>query len=497
MDTWLIITVLVVYFGALMLISYLTSRNADSTTFFTGNKQSPWYLVAFGMIGASLSGVTFISVPGAVINEGMAYFQVVLGYVLGYLVIAKVLMPLYYKMNLISIYEYLNARFGKVSYKTGAAFFILSRTLGSAMRLYLATLVLQLFLFGPLGVPYWVTAIVTVALIWVYTIKGGIKTIVYTDTFQTFFLVSAVVICAVIIADRLNISFFSLYDEVSKLSNDNFSLGKIFFFDDYNAKNFFPKQFFGGMFLAIAMTGLDQDLMQKNLTCKNLKDAQKNMYSFTTILVFVNFLFLVLGGAMYLYAQTKGVDLPVNAEGKIMADRVFPTLAFNEFGTVAGIFFLLGITASSYASSDSALAALTTGFCIDFLNFNKRTNEKEKQRLKLITHVSFSLLFLVIILFVYAFKADSLISLILRVASYTYGPLLGLFFFGILTKRMLKEVLVPVICILIPVLCFVLDKYSVNLFNGYQFGFELLILNGALTFVGLWLISKRAQFEMV
>lgn len=492
MSTSLIITVLVGYFAVLMAISYFTSRKADSTTFFTGNRQSPWYLVAFGMIGASLSGVTFISVPGAVAKEGMAYFQVVLGYVLGYMVIAKVLMPLYYKMNLISIYEYLEDRFGIYSYKTGAAFFILSRTLGSAMRLYLATLVLQLFLFEPLGVPYWITAIITVLLIWLYTFKGGIKTIVYTDTFQTFFLVSAVLICAIIIAQALDVSFFSLFDETGKETYNGVQMNKIFHFEDFRATNFFPKQFFGGMFLAIAMTGLDQDLMQKNLTCKNLWEAQKNMYSFTTILVFVNFLFLILGGAMYVYASKMGVDLPADAvTGNVYADRVFPTLALGEFGTIAGVFFLLGITASSYASSDSALAALTTGFCIDFLHFKKRENEKEKQRLKLFVHIGFSLLFLIIILVVYAVKADALIYLILKVAAYTYGPLLGLFFFGIITRKKPKDKLVPFICILVPALCYLLDTYSTTILGGYKFGFELLILNGLITFAGLWLISNK------
>lgn len=496
MNPSLVAVVLTSYFLVLLAISYFTSKNATSDTFFTGNRQSPWYLVAFGMIGASLSGVTFISVPGAVLNEGMAYFQVVLGYVLGYLVIAKILMPIYYKMNLISIYEYLDKRFGKISYKTGASFFILSRTLGSAMRLYLATLVLQLFLFEPLGIPYWVTAVITVLLIWVYTFKGGIKTIVFTDTFQTFFLISAVIICVVIISQKLDVSFFSLFDEISKTENQGIGLSKIFFFDDPNSKLYFPKQFFGGMFLAIAMTGLDQDLMQKNLTCKNLKEAQKNMYSFTTVLVFVNFLFLLLGGAMYLYANQEGIELPVNAAGQIITDRVFPTLAFGEFGTMAGVFFLLGITASSYASSDSALAALTTGFCIDFLNFNKRNNEKEKQQLKLLTHIGFSLLFLLIIIIVYNLKTDALIGLILRVASYTYGPLLGLFAFGILTKRHLIDGLVPIICIIIPICCYLLNEFSISWLNGYQFGFELLILNGLLTFGGLFIISKKVKNEI-
>ncbi|MBI2258622.1 MAG: sodium:solute symporter [Flavobacteriia bacterium] len=491
MSIGLIASVLIVYFFLLILIAKITSKGADTDTFFTAGKGSPWYLVAFGMIGASLSGVTFISVPGTVQTEGMAYFQVVLGYVLGYLVIANVLMPIYYKMNVISIYEYLKSRFGTVSYKTGAIFFILSRTLGSAMRLYLATLVLQLFLFDAIGIPYWLTAFITVALIWVYTIKGGIKTIVFTDTFQTFFLVSSLIVTVVVIANKLDLSFFSLYDQITEMTTGKHSLSKIFFFDDYQSKLFFPKQFFGGMFIAIAMTGLDQDLMQKNLTCKTLKDAKKNMYTFTIILVFVNFLFLLLGGALYLYAQKQGVELPINESGKVLTDKVFPTLALNEFGTIAGIFFLLGITASSYASADSALAALTTGFCIDFLGFKERQDEKQKSKLKLFTHLGFSLIFLCIILITYQIKAEALIGVILKIASYTYGPLLGLFAFGILSKRKLKEIYTPFVCVIIPFLCFWIDKNSITWFSGYQFSYELLILNGLLTYLGLYFISVR------
>lgn len=494
MSSTLIVSILAAYFGILILISILTSRNASSDTFFSGNKQSPWYLVAFGMIGASLSGVTFISVPGKVYAEGMAYFQIVLGYVLGYLVIAKVLMPIYYKLNVTSIYEYLDQRLGKISYKTGASFFLLSRTIGSAARLYLATIVLQLFLFDDLGIPYYMTAIITILLIWIYTFKGGIKTIVYTDTFQTFFLVSAVIICTVVIAKALDFNFFELFQEVGKTKTTaGGSMTQIFFFEDAKSPLFFPKQFFGGMFLAIAMTGLDQDLMQKNLTCRNLKDAQKNMYSFTTILVFTNFLFLLLGGALYVYALNKGVDLPM-VDGLVKTDHVFPTLALNNFGTVAGIFFLLGITASSYASADSALAALTTGFCIDFLNFHKR-EEKEKQRLKLYVHVGFSVLFLIIILFtkmyVDSHPGTDLITLILTVAGYTYGPLLGLFAFGIFTQRKLREVFVPIICVIVPFLVYYLAQHSAKWFNGYKFGNELLIVNGLLTFLCLYAISFK------
>ena len=492
MTPTLVATVLISYFLVLILIAYLTSRNTDSETFFTGNKQSPWYLVAFGMIGASLSGVTFISVPGKVLHESMAYFQIVLGYVLGYLVIAKILMPIYYRMNVVSIYQYLQERFGFMTYKTGAGFFILSRTLGSAIRLYLATFVLQLFLFQDLGVPYWVTAFVTVALIWVYTFKGGIKTIVYTDTFQTFFLISAVILCTAVIANVLDVNLFGLFDLITKTKTEaGNSMTKIFFFDDVNSTLYFPKQFFGGMFLAIAMTGLDQDLMQKNLTCKSLKDAQKNMYSFTTILVFVNFLFLILGGALYVYANQKGLALPMK-EGKVVTDHVFPTLALGSFGTIAGVFFLLGITASSYASADSALAALTTGFCVDFLNFYKR-DEKQKKRLQLYVHIAFSLVFLFIILGteVYISKnpGSDLIGTILKIASYTYGPLLGLFSFGIFTKRSIRDRYSLIICILAPIVCYYIATNSEKMLNGYKFGYELLIVNGILTYFGLWLIS--------
>ena len=493
MSKEIIISILVIYVLILIGISFFTSRNADTNTFFTGDKQSPWYLVAFGMIGASLSGVTFISVPGKVINDSFFYFQVVLGYVLGYVVVAQILMPIYYRLNVTSIYQYLEQRFGKVSYKTGASFFILSRTLGSAIRLYMATIVLQLFLFDSLGVDYWVTAIITIALIWVYTFKGGIKTIVYTDTFQTFFLVSSVIVCTVVIAQALNVDFSGLFAKITATkTNSGNSMSKIFQFGDPLAKNYFWKHFLGGMFLTIAMTGLDQDLMQKNLTCKNIGEAKKNMLSFTAVLVFTNFLFLVLGGAMYVFATSKGISLPEKT------DYVFPQLALNEFGTIAGIFFLLGITASSYASADSALAALTTGFCIDFLNFEKR-EEKERKKLKLFVHFGFSVLFLIIILLTKWYvdthpKAD-IITIILTVAGYTYGPLLGLFSFGILTNRSLNSLLVPIICIFVPFLCYFLDKNSVNWLNGYNFGFEILILNGFLTFGFFYIFSKKQAIK--
>jgi SSS family transporter len=500
----LIACVLIGYFAVLIIIAYFTSRKASTDTFFTGNRQSPWYLVAFGMIGTSLSGVTFISVPGKVATEGMAYFQVVLGYILGYVVIAQVLMPLYYKLNVTSIYEYLLKRFGIYSYKTGAAFFILSRTLGSAIRLFLATEVLQIFLFEGLGVPYWITTITTIVLIWIYTFKGGVRTIVFTDSFQTIFLISSVIICTVIISQTLHLDLSGLYEKISSTNTTTgYSMSRIFFFDDPNSPLYFYKQFFGGMFIAIAMTGLDQDLMQKNLTCKTIGDAKKNMYSFTTILVFTNFLFLLLGGALYVYSYAEGISIPANT------DHTFPTLALSNFGSVAGIFFLLGITASSYASADSALTALTTGFCIDFLNFDKR-DESNKKRTKLAVHIGFSVLFLLIILltkwYMQVKPGTDLIGLILKLAGYTYGPLLGIFAIGIFTTRVLREQWVPIVCILVPAICYFLSLSSQALtggvlqangkyVGGYIFGYEMLIVNGLLTFVGLWLISKPKNSE--
>lgn len=479
MSSFLIISIIIIYFGALIGISIFTSKNADSDAFFVGNRQSPWYLVAFGMIGTSLSGVTFISVPGNVGKFGMAYYQIVLGYIVGYIVIGMVLMPLYYRLNLISIYTYLEQRFGYWSYKTGAFFFLLSRTLGSSLRLYLAANVLQIFLFDTWNVPFGVTVAITILLIWVYTFKGGIKTIIWTDSFQTIFLISSVAICVVLICGRLDLDFSSL---ISTIMESKYS--KTFYFDDINSKLFFPKQFFGGAFLAIAMTGLDQDLMQKNLTCKNIGEAQKNMFWFTIILVFVNLLFLTLGALLYIYSAQKGIPLPASS------DDLFPSLALHEFGTFAGIFFLLGIIASSYASADSAMTALTTSFCIDFLNF-KDKNELQKQQQKFRVHICVSLVFLIIIIIFRELNDRSLIDTVLTVAAYTYGPLLGMYSFGLFTKIKIKDQFVPFICVLSPLLTFIINYYSKTWMNGYEFGYELLILNGLITYLCLLLIQDK------
>jgi Na+/proline symporter len=479
MSPYLVLTIVIIYFLILIGISIVTSKGATTDTFFTANRQSPWYLVAFGMIGASLSGVTFISVPGNVGKIGFGYFQVVLGYLLGYWVIIWVLMPLYYRLNLVSIYTYLEHRFNKWAYKTGAFFFLVSRSIGSALRLYLAATVLQLFLFDAWGVPFIITVATTIVLIWVYTFKGGIKTIVYTDTFQTLFLVAAVIIAVWQISSQLHLSFSELVQTV-KASD----YSRVFYFDDVNSTMFFPKQFFGGAFIALTMTGMDQEIMQKNLTCKTLGDAQKNMFWFSLTLVVVNILFLTLGALLYIYSTQNNLAIPA------VSDELFPALAFNNLGLLVGIFFLLGITASSYASADSALAGLTTSFCIDFLNF-KDKKEDQKQRQKFVVHLGFSLLFLVIILVFKEINEKSVIDAVLNVAGYTYGPLLGLFSFGVLTNYSLRARLVPVVCVLSPLISYWISSNSAAWWDGYKIGIEVLILNGLITFLGLWAIAQK------
>lgn len=479
MNPLLVISIIFVYFSVLIGISYLTSKGADSNTFFTANRQSPWYLVAFGMIGSSLSGVTFVSVPGNVGKIGFAYFQVVLGYLIGYWVIIGILMPLYYRLNVVSIYTYLEQRFGIWAYKTGAFFFLVSRTIGSSLRLFLAATVLQLFLFDAWGVPFFVTVATTILLIWVYTFRGGVKTIIWTDTFQTFFLVGAVAITVWQIANKLG---FSFSDMVNAIQAHGYST--VFQWDDVNSKLFFPKQFLGGAFIAITMTGMDQEIMQKNLTCRTLRDAQKNMFWFSLTLVIVNLLFLTLGALLYIYSDQKGISIPG------LSDELYPRLAFNELGPMVGILFLLGITASSYASADSALTGLTTSFCIDFLNFKDKP-EQQKQKQKFIVHLSFSLLFLVIILVFKEINEKSVIDAVLDVAGYTYGPLLGLFSFGLFTKLNAKGPGVLAVCVLSPLLSYVISSNSVVWLGGYNFGIEILIVNGLLTFLGLFIISKK------
>jgi Na+/proline symporter len=477
MNPYISLIILIFYFGMLITVSVYTSRGADTNTFFTANRQSPWYLVAFGMIGTSLSGVTFISVPGAVANIQFSYFQVVIGYILGYLVIGTVLMPLYYRLNLISIYSYLEQRFGFWSYKTGSGFFLLSRTIGSAVRLYVAAQVLQLALFKPLGIPFEIAVAITIFLIWIYTFKGGVKTIIITDTLQTFFLITAVILTIVLVSKELNLNGASAIWKTVQESK----YSKIFYWDTNDPKNFF-KQFFAGTFIAIVMTGLDQDLMQKNLTCKNIGEAQKNMFWFTVVLVIVNFLFLSLGALLYVYAEAQGI--PVTAK----TDDFYPMLALNHLGLVVGITFLLGITAATYASSDSALTALTTAFCIDFMNIEKQPEEK-RSSIKFWVHVGFSVVFYIVILIFNRLNSKEVITAVFDLAGYTYGPLLGLFSYGAFTKRAVNDKFVPLICSAAPVLTYIINMNSAEWFGGYQFGFERLIINGLITFIGLYLLK--------
>ena len=475
-----IILLIAVYFGVLILISYLTGKDDSNEAFFKANKSAPWYLVAFGMIGASLSGVTFISVPGAVEAKQFGYLQVVFGYFFGYLIIAYVLLPIYYKLNLTSIYTYLRDRFGNTSYKTGSIAFLISRVVGAAFRLFLVAKVLQLLIFDSLGVPFSVTVIITVALIWLYTFKGGIKTIIYTDILQTFFMLVAVIVTIIFLANALDLNSFSeVYINVKESA-----MSKVFFLDTINDSQYFIKSFLAGMFIAITMTGLDQDMMQKNLTCKNLKEAQKNMVSFSVVLIFVNILFLVLGLLLTQYASQNGINAT--------KDDLFPTIAMlPEIGIMTSAFFLLGLIAAAYSSADSALTSLTTSFCIDIIELDKKPKEQQKKVRKKV-HVFISLvLILVIILFNSLFKDVSVIWELFKAAGYTYGPLLGLFAFGILTKSKIKDKYVWIIAVIAPIVSFVINQYSVVLLNGYQIGFEILIINGLITFLGLVLIRRQ------
>jgi len=478
MNPLLVLSLVLGYFGVLMAISWLTSRGADTQTFFTANRQSHWFLVAFGMIGATLSGVTFISVPGEVGSTAFSYLQFVFGNIVGYWLVAGILLPLYYKLNLVSIYTFLDQRFGRSSYKTGSFFFLISKLIGAAFRLYLVAGVLQIAFFDAYNIPFTVTVIVTIALIWVYTFKGGIKTIVWTDTLQTFFLVSAVIFTIIAISNTLN---FDGAELVNRISSHRTS--KIFFWDWRTGNNFF-KQFFAGMFITIVMVGMDQDMMQKNLTCKNKKEAQKNMIVFSLSFLAAVFLFLCLGVLLYIFAEQTGIAIPETT------DELYPLIALNHLSLPVGIAFLLGITAAAYSSADSALTALTTSFSVDFLNIDKY-KEAKKRSIKKRAHILFSVLLIVVILVFRAISDESIVVAVFTVAGYTYGPILGLFVFGMYTKLKVKDRWVPLVGIASPVICFFISTYSEELFNGYQFGFELLIVNGLITMLGLWLISKR------
>jgi Na+/proline symporter len=491
MNPLVVLSVILGYFLILIIISHFTSKKATNDTFFTGNRQSPWFVVAFGMIGASLSGVTFISIPGEVgakiseaepVYKAFTYFQLVLGYLLGYFVIANVLMPMYYRLNLVSIYTYLDQRFGIKTYKTGSSFFLLSQSMGASLRLFLVAGVLQIAFFDAYNIPFMVTVAITILLIWIYTFRAGIKTIVWTDTLQTFFMLLAVVITITIISKSLDLSFSGLLSTI-----DQHEYGKIFVWE-WQSSKFFIKQFFSGAFIAIVMTGLDQNMMQKNLTCRNIGEAKKNMYWFSIILVPVNFLFLSLGLLLYLYAAEMGIAIPERS------DDLYPILALQHFTPFVGIVFLLGIIAAAFSSADSALTSLTTAFCIDFLDLKTLPEKKSKQR-RLMVHIGFSVVLFLIIVIFRILNDDSVISAVFTVAGYTYGPLLGLYSFGLFTKWKIKDSLVPYVAIAAPIITYILSKYSSTIIPGYNMGFEVLILNGLLTFIGLLLIRKSPASE--
>ena len=485
-----ILLIIGIYFVFLLFISYLTSANSKNEDFFIGGRKSPWFVVAFGMIGASLSGVTFISVPGWVVDSQFSYFQTVLGYLLGYVVIAFVLMPMYYRLNLTSIYTYLEKRFGTRSYKTGAAYFLLSRTIGASFRLFLVVIVLQKFLMDDLGIPFMGTIALTIVLIWIYTFRGGIKTIIWTDTLQTASMLLAVIATIIFICQDMDLSVASLFSTVNESE-----LSQTWFFAEgwSDSRNFF-KQFFGGMFIAIVMTGLDQDMMQKNLSCRNIVDAQKNMMTFSFILIFANLLFLTLGVLLYLYAGQHGIEVPTRMVGNVLkpaTDLMYPTLALEYLNPVVGISFLIGLIAAAYSSADSALTSLTTSFCIDFLDFDKsKSSEEAKKRTRLMVHVGFSIILFLVIMVFYYINDTAVIDALFRMAGYTYGPLLGLYAFGFFINKNTNDKWVPVICIAAPLITYILNTYSETLLGGYKFGFELLILNGLLTFAGLMIISQ-------
>ena len=484
MSSILILGIIGVYFLSLFAISQLTKGRSDSKTFFSGNRNSKWYIVAFGMVGASLSGITFISVPGDVGVLNFTYFQVVLGYLVGYFIVAYLLLPIYYKKGLTSIYEFLGDRFGIYSHKTGAFFFFVSRVLGASFRLFLVAIVLQEFIFDQWGIPFEITVTFSILLIWIYTFQGGINTVIWTDTIQTFFMILSVLVSIFFITNSFSQTFFEFLDSKFYLEKS-----QVFIFDDFYNKNYFIKSFLGGMFITICMTGLDQDMMQKNLTCKNLNDAQKNMIVFSLVLVCVTFVFLILGSILFKYIEINDILIP-NLNGRPNTDLLFPLVAFSgDFGIILPIIFLIGLIAAAYSSADSALTSLTTSFCVDFLNI-EQYNQKKQNKIRVITHVSMSIVLLITIVIYKNLLSTSVIDSLLIIAGFTYGPLLGLFSFGIFTNHKIHDKFSVIVCILSVVFTTLIFYDPLSIFNKYQIGYELLPINGLITFLGLFLIRK-------
>lgn len=479
MSPTILFSVVLLYFIVLLFVAWRTSRNSTNETFFIGNKNSNWMLVAFGMIGTSLSGVTFVSVPGAVAKESFAYFQITLGYLIGYIIIAFVLLPIYYRLNLTSIYNYLSGRLGFISYKTGASFFILSRTLGATARLYLVVNILQEAILKSFGVPFWVTTLVILIMILVYTYEGGVKTIVWTDTLQTTCMLAGLIICVIYILNNLNIGFG---ESLQAMNEKGYSR---IFFTDPDTKLFFVKQIVAGAFITITMTGMDQEMMQKNISVKTLKDSQKNMITLSVILLVVILLFLFLGGLLYLFAAQNNVTA--------IGDKIFPVVALQHMPPFISIIFIIALISALFPSADGAITALTSSFCIDIIGIQRRIDltDIKKKKLRQRVHLVFAGIFLLFVMLYKWINEPSMIGVILKVAAYTYGPLLGLFTFGIVLKRNVQDKFVPVVCIAAPLACFFIDKYQQALFGNYQIGLELLVINGLLTFMGLLIISKK------
>ncbi len=476
----LVIVVISVYFGLLLLISLFSGRKADSNAFFLGSRKSPWFIVAFGMVGASLSGVTFISVPGWVVDTRFTYMQMVLGYLAGYAVIANVLLPVYYRLNLTSIYTYLDGRFGRKAYKTGASFFLLSRVIGSSFRLYLVARVLQLTVFDSWGIPFWLTVVVTIVLIWLYSNRGGIKTIIWTDLLQTIVMLSAVILTIIMVSKDMGLSGHELFRTIKESH-----LSQIFVFDSWSSPNHFVKYFLSGAFITIVMTGLDQDMMQKNLSCRNIREAKKNVYWMSATLVPVNLLFLALGAILIIYANRSGIAIPP------ATDDLFPMIATGGYlSPVIGVMFIIGLVAAAYSSADSALTALTTSFTVDILDAGG-WEEKRLNRTRKYVHVGISLALILVILLFRAINNESVISAIFKIAGYTYGPLLGIYAFGLFTRRKAYDRLIPLVAVLSPVLTFLFSRGVIRIWPDYQFGFELLIINGLITFLGMLLLSGK------
>lgn len=473
-----VILTVIAYFIVLYTISYITGRKADNEGFFVGNRKSKWYVVAFAMIGSAISGVTFVSVPGMVAANGFAYLQMVIGFIVGYFIIAFVLIPLFYRMNLISIYEYLENRFGLSSYKTGAWFFFISKMLGASVRLFLVCLTMQLLVFEPYHLPFLLNVIITIAIVWLYTFRGGVKSIIWTDSLKTLCLIISVGLCIYFITVKLNLNFTGMCTSI--FDND---MSRLFFFDNMNDKHYFFKQFFAGVFTVIAMTGLDQDMMQRSLSCKNHNDSQKNIITSGICQFFINLLFLMLGVLLYIFARKEGID----ASG----DKLFPTVATSHyFPSIVGILFIVGLTASAYSAAGSALTALTTSFTVDILGA-KGKNDKELTKVRKRVHIGMAIVMGIVIYIFNLLNNTSVIDAVYILASYTYGPILGLFAFGILMKSKVQDKYIPIVAILSPILCYILQTNSESWFGGYKFSYELLIFNALFTFIGICLLIKR------